>query len=275
MLVVCALRPLLSPTWLIYAFVVSVWHVDGADAKRGRGWPPKGFPSPPEKPKEGAKPGVKPVLTASQCGSRVFAAEKEAHERRRAYLEQLHARGVSGETFKVATQAYDDAHRLKLPRASSSVSTVDAGALNDDDDGGFEFEEETESAHRRPLRRQLPLSTSPPAPGHAPPRMISPSSSFNRDRLLADEMYAPELLRYTFVMEPPVERAATPKAEERVSPFPRTLARREGPSLGSAFPLSQARETFVCASEGSIDEMTESALPACKMPSMNKRKRPS
>ena len=210
------------------------------------------------------------MLTASQSGSRVSAAEKEVHERRRAYLEQLHARGVSGEALEVATQAYDGAHQLKVSRASSSASAVDVDALNDDDDGGSESEAEIEGAHRR----ALPLPTSPAAPGHAPPRMISPSSSFNRDRLLANEMYAPDSPPYTFVMESTPKCAATPETAKRVSAFPRTLARREGPSPGSASPLLQARETFVCAPEGSIDEMTESALPACKMASMNKRKRP-
>lgn len=211
------------------------------------------------------------MLTAPQSGSRVSAAEKEVHERRFAYLEQLHARGVSGEALELATQAYDDAHRLKLPRASSSVSAVDADALNDDDDGGFGSEEETESAHRRPL----PLSTGPPAPGHAPPRMISPSSSFNRDRLLANEMYAPELLRYMFVMEPAPECAATPKTAKRVSPLPRTLAKRDGPSPGFAPSPSQARGTFVRGFEELSDEqMVRNAEPPSMMSSTNKRMRP-
>ncbi|KAI4520203.1 hypothetical protein K525DRAFT_204253 [Schizophyllum commune Loenen D] len=199
-------RPATDDRWMQQCSLFSVWHVDGADAKRGRGRPPKGLPPPPEKPKEGGKPREKLVPTASQSGSRVSAAEKEVHERRCAYLEQLHARGVSGEALELATQAYDDAHRLKLPRAPSSASTVVADALNDDDS---ESEAEIEDAHRRPL----PLPTSPPAPGHAPPRMISPSSSFNRDRLLANEMDAPELPRYTFVIEsaPPSMMSSTNK----------------------------------------------------------------
>ncbi|KAL1671675.1 hypothetical protein EV122DRAFT_284702 [Schizophyllum commune] len=197
--------PATDDRWMQQCSLFSVWHVDGADSKRGRGRPSKGLPPPPEKPKEGGKPSEKPVPTTFQSGSRE-SAEIEVHERRRAYLEQLHARGVSGEAFEVATQAYDDAHRLKLPRASSSASTVVADALNDDDS---ESEAEIEDAHRRPL----PLPTSPPAPGHAPPRMISPSSSFNRDRLLANEMDAPELPRYTFVIEsaPPSMMSSTNK----------------------------------------------------------------
>ncbi|KAL1729385.1 hypothetical protein EV714DRAFT_273638 [Schizophyllum commune] len=197
--------PATDDRWMQQCSLFSVWHVDGADSKRGRGRPPKGLPPSPEKPKEGGKPSEKPVPTTFQSGSRE-SAEIEVHERRRAYLEQLHARGVSGEAFKVATQAYDDAHRLKLSRASSSASTVVADALNDDDS---ESEAEIEDAHRRPL----PLPTSPPAPGHAPPRMISPSSSFNRDRLLANEMDAPELPRYTFVIEsaPPSMMSSTNK----------------------------------------------------------------
>ncbi|KAL1658832.1 hypothetical protein GGF50DRAFT_120473 [Schizophyllum commune] len=198
--------PATDDRWMQQCSLFSVWHVDGADAKRGRGRPPKGLPPPSEKPKEGGKPREKLVPTASQSGSRVSAAEKEVHERRCAYLEQLHARGVSGEALELATQAYDDAHRLKLPRAPSNASTVVADALNDDDS---ESEAEIEDAHRRPL----PLPTSPPAPGHAPPRMISPSSSFNRDRLLANETDAPELPRYTFVIEsaPPSMMSSTNK----------------------------------------------------------------
>ncbi|KAL1698922.1 hypothetical protein EV121DRAFT_217303 [Schizophyllum commune] len=262
--------PATDDRWMQQCSLFSVWHVDGADSKRGRGRPPKGLPPPPEKPKEGGKPSEKPVPTTFQSGSRE-SAEIEVHERRRAYLEQLHARGVSGEAFKVATQAYDDAHRLKLPRASSSASTVVADALNDDDDGGFGSEEETESAHRRPL----PLSTSPPVPGHAPPRMISPSSSFSRDCLLANEMYAPELLRYTFVMEPAPECAATPKTAKRVSPLPRTLAKRDGPSPGFAPSPSQARGTFVRGFEELSDEqMVRNAEPPSMMSSTNKRMRP-
>ncbi|KAL1713643.1 hypothetical protein EV715DRAFT_295922 [Schizophyllum commune] len=263
--------PATDDRWMQQCSLFSVWHVDGADSKRGRGRPPKGLPPPPEKPKEGGKPGAKPVLTALQSGSRVSEAEKEVHERRRAHLEQLRVRGVSGETFVVATQAYDDAHRLKLPRASSSVSAVDTDALNDDDDGGSGSEAETEGAHRR----SLSLSTSPPVPGHAPPRMISPSSSFTRDCLLANEMYAPELLRYTFVMEPAPACAATPKTAKRVSPLPRTLAKRDVPSPGFAPSPSQARGTFVRGFEELSDEQrVRNAEPPSMMSSTNKRMRP-
>ncbi|KAI5823695.1 hypothetical protein K523DRAFT_403464 [Schizophyllum commune Tattone D] len=251
--------PATDDRWMQQCSLFSVWHVDGADAKRGRGHPPKGLPPPPEKPKEGGKPSEKPVPTTFQSGSRE-SAEIEVHERRCAYLEQLHARGVSGEAFKVATQAYDDAHRLKLSRASSSASTVVADALNDDDS---ESEAEIEDAHRRPL----PLPTSPPAPGHAPPRMISPSSSFNRDRLLANEMYAPELLRYTFVMEP----APGSDAQDGEA----TLAKRDGPSPGFTPSPSQARGTFVRGFEELSDEqMVRNAEPPSMMSSTNKRMRP-
>ncbi|KAL1685750.1 hypothetical protein GGG16DRAFT_118554 [Schizophyllum commune] len=260
--------PATDDRWMQQCSLFSVWHVDGADAKRGKGRPPKGLPPPSEKPKEGVKPRAKPVLTALQSSSRVSVAEKETHERRRAYLEQLHARGVSGEAFEVAMQAYDDAHRLKLSRASSSASTVVADALNDDDS---ESETEIEDAHRRPL----PLPTSPPAPGHAPPRMISPSSSFNHDRLLARGISAPELPRYTFLTVSTPQSAATPKTAERVSTFPKTLARREGPLPGFASPSSRARESFERRSEEAVDEeMMQNVEPPSMMSLTNKRMRP-
>ncbi|KAL1752029.1 hypothetical protein FB107DRAFT_293482 [Schizophyllum commune] len=262
--------PATDDQWMQQCSLFSVWHVDGADAKRGRGRPPKGLPPPPEKPKEGGKPSEKPVPTTFQSGSRE-SAEIEVHERRRAYLEQLHARGVSGEAFEVATQAYDGAHQLKLSRASSSASTVVADAPNDDDDGGFESEEETESAHRR----LLPLPTSPPAPGHAPPRMIAPSSSFNHDRLLAHGISAPQLPRYTFLTVSTPESAATPKTAERVSTFPKTLARHEGSLPGFASPSSRARESFERRSEEAVDqEMMQNVEPPSMMSLTNKRMRP-
>ncbi|KAI5892959.1 uncharacterized protein SCHCODRAFT_02598731 [Schizophyllum commune H4-8] len=256
--------------WMQGCSMFSVWRVDGDDALRGRGRPPKGLPPPSTKPKTARKPGAKPVRTASQSGLGVLAEEKEARERRRAYFEQLHARGVSSEAAELAAEAWDDAHSLNPARALSSASDVDANAAGGDDESS-ESESETDGVRRRPS----PLSTGPPAPGRAPPRMIASSSSLNRDHLLAHGMYAPGLPRYTFVMEATSERAATHKTAEGAASSPNLSARREGLSPGYSLPLPQAQDSFERRSDEWVDEeMVQKAVSASMMSSTNKRIRP-
>ncbi|KAL1672559.1 hypothetical protein EV122DRAFT_271510 [Schizophyllum commune] len=277
--------PVVDDRWMEGCSTFSVWKADGDDSKRGRGRPPKGLPPPPPKPKKGRKPRAKPVSASSQPGAEVSPEEKEAYERRCAYLDQLSARGVSGEAFEVAKQAWDDAHRLKPTRASPSGSVVDADATEDE---GPESESETEGTRRRPA---IPP---PPAPGNAPPRVVASAGSFSYDRPpLPPAMYGPDPVRSSFTKEPTPERStlrestpekatfkdASPEPDtERVADYPRSFARGEGaPPVPPPFTHTPGepprRDSFVRGSDDSADVEMQDAGSVSKAPPSSKRKR--
>ncbi|KAI5836621.1 uncharacterized protein SCHCODRAFT_02645990 [Schizophyllum commune H4-8] len=277
--------PVVDDRWMEGCSTFSVWKADGDDSKRGRGRPPKGLPPPPPKPKKGRKPRAKPVSASSQPGAEVSPEEKEAYERRCAYLDQLSARGVSGEAFEVAKQAWDDAHRLKPKRASPSGSAVDADATEDE---GPESESETEATRRPP-----PIPP-PPAPGNAPPRVVASAGSFSYDRPpMPPAMYGPDPVRSSFTQEPTLERStpreptpekavfkdASPEPDtERVADYPRSFARGEGaPPVLPPFTHTPGepprRDSFVRGSDDSADVEMQDAGSVSKAPPSSKRKR--
>ncbi|KAL1742677.1 hypothetical protein HDZ31DRAFT_42694 [Schizophyllum fasciatum] len=275
-------HPPADDRWMEGCSTFSVWKADGDDSKRGRGRPPKGLKPPP--PKKGS---IKPSSSSSQPGPEASAEEQEAYERRCAYLAQLSARGVSGEAFESAKQAWDDAHRLKPSRASSSGhSNHDADATEDE---GPESESETEGARRRAMQAPPP----PPPPGNAPPRIVSSAgSSFTYDRPLPPALYSSDAVRSAFAKEMPPERPpfrpptpekaiskeASPEPEaERIADYPRSFARGEGappvPSLSFTHTPGEPprRDSFVRGSDEPADvEMQDAGMPA---PPSSKRKR--
>ncbi|TRM58003.1 hypothetical protein BD626DRAFT_634377 [Schizophyllum amplum] len=223
--------------WMEGCSTFSVWQAEGDGAPKkpdsngsASGKKPKPRAKQPRKTpakKKQAKP--KPSSSSSrlsQPGPDASPEEREAYDRRCEYLAQLAARGVTGDAFEIAKQAWDDAHRTKPGRPSPTGgtpipdATVDADETEDEASDGPESESDMEGSSRR-----APAPYAPP-PGNAPPRVVS-SASFAYERPL----YTTET-RPTF-REPTPERSTykepTPEPEtERVGDYPRSFARGEG-----------------------------------------------